>query len=209
MVSDDELLRACVRGFGEQLPSMKFVLLDLRHGAATIDDCRTARRAGSVVVAVCDGDDELAAVDAFDAGADDVICPPVRPNELLARLRAHARHHELRSNLLHLDFDAHTVTVAGRLVEVSTLEFNLLVVLTSEPGRDHSRSELRARCWDAHSAVGPRVIDGVVATLRRKLGPSAGLIETVRGYGYRFIGGATSSQRTSSRPISSRTTSNL
>ncbi len=197
--SDDEVLHAALAGIAEHLPEMRFVLLDLEHSQSTIDDCAAARRAGSVVVVICAADDEVTAVAAFEAGADDVVSRPIRPRELLARLRAHARHHELRSNLLHLDLDSRTVAVAGRLVDVSTLEFDLLVVLTSEPGRDLSREELLSRCWDAHSDVAPRVVDGVVTALRRKLGPSAGLIETVRGSGYRFIGGATSSRPDSSR----------
>lgn len=199
MTSDDEVLHNAVAGIAAHLPAMRFVLLDVERGAANIDDCRAARAAGSVVVVICASDDELTAVAAFDAGADDVISRPIRPQELHARLRAHARHHEVRSDLLHVDADARTVSVAGHQIAVSALEFDLLVVLTSKPGHTFTRRDLRELCWDAHAQVGPRVVDGVMTNVRRKLGPAAGTIESVRGAGYRFSGRPTSSRPTSSR----------
>jgi hypothetical protein len=85
-----------------------------------------------------------------------------------------------------LDAGDRTVDVQGRRVRLSPLEFGVLEALHGRPGKPVSRADLLAIVWGTEYAGGSNVVDVVVRALRRKLGASAGRIETVRGVGYRL-----------------------
>jgi hypothetical protein len=85
-----------------------------------------------------------------------------------------------------LDAGDRTVDVQGRRVQLSPLEFGVLEALHARPGKPVSRVDLLSIVWGTPYTGGSNVVDVVVRTLRRKLGTSAGRIETVRGVGYRL-----------------------
>jgi two-component system response regulator QseB len=124
----------------------------------------------------------------LDAGADDYLVKPFEVDELLARIRAMLRRHHASDLVVTLgggsvNIAARTAFRAdGREVELSGREAMLLLSLTRQPGRVHSREELRARVFD--SAESASIVDTYVHYLRRKLGPN--VVETVRGVGYRI-----------------------
>jgi DNA-binding response OmpR family regulator len=136
--------------------------------------------------------DEAARIAELDAGADDYVAGPVSMPELAARMRAQLRRARgfgtepavLRAGELALDLDARRCTVAGRAVELTRREFELLAALLRYPGRIHTREQLLELVW-ATDAINPKTVDGHVAALRRKLGPAVS-IATLRGLGYRL-----------------------
>ena len=138
----------------------------------------------------------------LDAGADDYLSKPFSPRELLARIRAVLRRRApetldavVEANGLRLDPSTHRVTrhVDGegsepRVAKMGPTEFRLLHFLMSHPERVHSRAQLLDRVWGDHVFIEERTVDVHVKRLREALAPvhSAGLIETVRGAGYRL-----------------------
>ncbi|HKE63184.1 MAG TPA: response regulator transcription factor [Micromonosporaceae bacterium] len=124
----------------------------------------------------------------LDAGADDYLVKPFEIDELLARVRAMMRRHHA-SDLV-ISIGAGKLNVAtrtawradGREVELSGREATLLQVLIKQPGRVHSRDELRTRVFRGTESAS--IVDTYVHYLRRKLGSK--VIETVRGIGYRI-----------------------
>ncbi|HEX3223228.1 MAG TPA: response regulator transcription factor [Nocardioides sp.] len=129
--------------------------------------------------------------DGLDYGADDYLTKPFDYVVLLARLRALLRRQSdprppvLSHGDVRLDPATHQVTVGDDEVSLSRREYDLLEFLLRHPGRVIAKSELLDRVWDARG-VGyePNTVEVYVGYLRRKLGP--GLIETVRGAGYRL-----------------------
>ncbi len=133
----------------------------------------------------------------FDAGADDYVAKPCRPQELIARLRALARRaqrvHEplglIDRGRVRIDTRARGATVDGSPLALTATEFALLVVLSREPGRVFSRAELLERVWHTSHAGYARNVDCHVARLRRKferLGVAPAPIAAVYGAGYRY-----------------------
>jgi DNA-binding response OmpR family regulator len=129
--------------------------------------------------------------DGLDYGADDYLTKPFDYVVLLARLRALLRRHSdprppvLSHGDVLLDPATRQVTVAGDDVSLSPREYELLEFLLRHPDRVVTKTELLDRVWDARG-VGyePNTVEVYVGYLRRKLGP--GVIETVRGAGYRL-----------------------
>jgi two-component system phosphate regulon response regulator PhoB len=94
---------------------------------------------------------------------------------------------------LQIDRAAHRVTVDGAEVELTPTEFRLLLLLAERKGRVQARSHLLQTVWDAAPDIQTRTVDMHVQRLRAKLGSAGDLIETVRGFGYRFNDEARSS----------------
>jgi DNA-binding response OmpR family regulator len=142
-----------------------------------------------MMVSAKDGPHDQA--DGLDYGADDYLTKPFDYVVLLARLRALLRRQSDRrpTVLTHrdvrLDPATREVTVAGEAVSLTPREHDLLEFLLRHPDRIVTKTELLDRVWDARG-VGyePNTVEVYVGYLRRKLGP--GLIETVRGAGYRL-----------------------
>jgi len=130
----------------------------------------------------------------FNMGADDYVTKPFRVQPLIHRIKALLRRSdtaEAGKNLLELhgieiDRTNHSVRNNGAELELTPTEFRMLWTLMSQPGRPFSRNELMetSRGEDANSLE--RTIDVHVRSLRKKLGDTTDLIETVRGVGYRF-----------------------
>ncbi|MDZ5457056.1 winged helix-turn-helix domain-containing protein [Azohydromonas lata] len=126
----------------------------------------------------------------LDAGADDYVVKPVDLQELAARLRAlvrraHGQPQELlRVQGVELDAASRSVRLEGELVQLSTREFDLLHALLLGAGRVLSREQLEQQLYRWGQEVESNAVEVHIHHLRRKLG--AGLIQTVRGVGYRI-----------------------
>lgn len=126
----------------------------------------------------------------LEFGADDYVVKPFSVREVSARIRAISRRRRAeptsRSDRLVVDRARRRVLVDGEPVDLTAKEFDLLAVLAEEPGRVVPRQELLSRVWDPVWHGSGKTLDVHVSGLRRKLG-DVGLIETVRGVGYRVV----------------------
>ncbi|MEQ8268263.1 response regulator transcription factor [Parvibaculum sp.] len=126
----------------------------------------------------------------FDAGADDYVAKPFYMEEVLARLRALLRRatghasSELECGPVRVDTRSSRVTVNGRAIKLTSLEYRLLSYMMHHQGRVISRTELVEHLYDQDFDRDSNTIEVFVGRLRRKLGKD--VIETVRGLGYRL-----------------------
>lgn len=143
--------------------------------------------------------EEADKISGLDAGADDYLTKPFSPKELLARIRAVLRRKAPEAldavvdvGGLRLDPSTRRVTRViddqPREVRLGPTEFRLLHFLMAHPERVHSRAQLLDRVWGDHVFIEERTVDVHIKRLRESLQPvdCAGLIETVRGAGYRM-----------------------
>ncbi|HEU4448698.1 MAG TPA: response regulator transcription factor [Gaiellaceae bacterium] len=144
---------------------------------------------------------ELEKVRGLKAGADDYITKPFGRQELLARVEAMLRragpgeeaHETYADGLLTVDFGERRVTVKGRPVELTPLEFRLLAAFVRHPGQLLAHDQLLELVWGDAFASSRDQVKLYVGYLRRKLeaaGAESSVIETVRGFGYRYRPGA-------------------
>lgn len=136
----------------------------------------------------------------LEVGADDYMVKPFRMRELVARVRANLRRHDLngergepganhgsyRRGPIALDGAAREVHVDALEVDLTPREFDLLALFMANPGRVFSRDYLLERVWAADSDVTDRTVDTHVQRLRKKLGPAAANLKTVWGIGYKL-----------------------
>ena len=175
------------------------VLLDLMlPGMDGLQICRHLRadtRTQSIrVLMLTARSEETDEIVGFNMGADDYVTKPFKVRPLMHRVKALLRRNEatdsvgerLSVNGIEIDRVQHTVTCNGEVLDLTPTEFRLLWTIASQPGRPFSRLELMdtSRGEDANALE--RTIDVHVRSLRKKMGPTADLIETVRGVGYRM-----------------------
>jgi len=139
--------------------------------------------------------DEADKVAGLEAWVDDYVTKPFSPRELKARIRAVLRRRSpesaqepLSAGRLRLDPATHRVTVDDKTVPLGPTEFRLLRFLLARPERVHSRTQLLDQVWGDHVYIEERTVDVHIRRLRLALEPFGhdGLIETVRGSGYRL-----------------------
>ncbi len=177
------------------------VLLDLMlPGMDGIEVCQRLRSdqllSDILVIMVTAKSEETDVVLGLGVGADDYIAKPFSPRELVARVRAVLRRGPRQDRdaagarlvFEHLVIDAarHEVLLEGQPVELTPAEFRLLRHLATSPGRVYTREELLQVIGGDETLILERNIDAHVKMVRRKLGAHRGLIETIRGVGYRF-----------------------
>jgi two-component system response regulator BaeR len=130
----------------------------------------------------------------LELGADDYICKPYSPREVVARVKAVLRRLAPAETIagpgsIVLDADRLRVRAGEREVELTAVEFHLLAALVRQPGRILSRGQLMNLIYDDQRIVSDRTIDSHIKKLRRKLAellPDAELIHAVYGVGYRY-----------------------
>jgi len=160
--------------------------------------CQEIRLTSDVPVIILSGrSDEFDQVLSFKVGADDYVIKPCRLRELAARMEAAvrrargvwpARHAQQVRRFcgLSMDYALRQATVDGRHLPLTLKEFDLLRLLTSEPGRVFAREEIMSEVWGYEGASDSRTLGVHMVSLRRKLGASI-RIETVRGVGFRLV----------------------
>jgi DNA-binding response OmpR family regulator len=165
-------------------------------GTSGLDICRGLRAAGFrepilILTALTSVEDR---VFGLDAGADDYLGKPFAIEELKARIRALARRPapsagaKIEIGDLALDPTTHDVSRAGRPVRLTAREFAFLELLARHPGQVFTQEHLIGALWDADASLGSNIVEVYVRSLRRKLdgGRRNGMIETIRGAGYRL-----------------------
>ena len=161
--------------------------------------CRQLRKISDVpIIMLTAREEEIDRILGLSLGADDYVVKPFSPRELVERVKAILRRVQPRPPqenqiLTHggliLDPGKHKVTLKGELVKLTSSEYKLLKTLMSSPGQVFSRDALLDRFYEHGETVIDRVIDVHVGKLRQKIeeDPSSPrLIQTVRGFGYRF-----------------------
>ena len=166
-----------------------------------LEVCKRLRAASSVpIIMLTARDDELDKVVGLELGADDYITKPFSIREFRSRVRALLRraaaprqdrraNEVIENNGLRVDVARRLVEMDGRPVQLTYVEFELLRMLASDPGRVYTRQMLLEGLWGGSEYREPRTIDVHVRHLREKLERDPrepALIQTVRGVGYRF-----------------------
>lgn len=177
------------------------ILLDLMlPDVSGMDVCRmlksqAATKAVPIIMVTARGE-EIDRVVGFEIGADDYVVKPFSVRELLLRISAILRRNRPESTevaqivdfgRLRIDRSAHRIWVDGAEIELTALEFRLLVTLYDRKNRVQSRSALLDDVWGIQADITTRTVDTHVKRLREKLESARDYIETVRGVGYRFV----------------------
>jgi DNA-binding response OmpR family regulator len=175
------------------------IVLDIMlPGMDGLQICRTLRAESDVPIIMLTArvtdDDRLAGL---EMGADDYVIKPFSPRELAARVRAVLRRlpgnrgpDKIKRGELSLDISKQEVVLAGRMLNLTTVEFKLLCVLARETGRVFSRAQLIEEALGYDFEGFDRTIDVHIFNLRRKMGTepgSPGYIKTVYGVGYKLL----------------------
>jgi two-component system phosphate regulon response regulator PhoB len=154
-------------------------------------DPRTARTPVIMLTAKAAEADRIVGL---ELGADDYVTKPFSPRELVARVKAILRRtaqqeqpeQVIRHGDLSVNVARHEVSYAGAPVALTATEFRILQFLASRPGRVMTRDDIIDAALGRDAAVFDRTIDVHVTAIRKKLGKGADLLETVRGFGYKF-----------------------
>lgn len=176
------------------------VLLDVMlPGEDGFSLCRTIRRRNRLPVIMLTARGDVAdRVTGLELGADDYVSKPFDPRELIARIHSVLRRVEPVASRSVLEFDglrldpaARSVEVRGVRVELTTMEYEFLLLMASNPGRDFSRDDILAALRGIDAQLLTRSVDILVSRLRAKLGDThkpGTFIHTIWGRGYRFVG---------------------
>ena len=139
--------------------------------------------------------EEIDKVLGLEMGADDYVTKPFGIREIMARVKAHLRRTTIDNKVieiynfdsLSIDISTHEVTIDGKQIKLSPLEFNLLKFFVTHQERVYSRDQLLDYVWGDESFVEQRTVDVHIRRLREKIEPEGTkLIKTIRGAGYRF-----------------------
>ena len=219
LIDDDrrhsELLRAYCKRFGIEVDCAydagegmrklartepDLLLLDIMlPGRDGFDVCREVRKSSNIpIIMLTARGDVIDRVSGLELGADDYVGKPFEPRELVARIQSILRRvaapedaKVLRFDGLEIDREARSVAVDGNAVELTSMEYELLLVLARNHGRKLSRDEILSALRGIDAAILTRSVDIMISRLRQKLGDSAKparFVQTVWGRGYSFIG---------------------
>jgi len=176
------------------------IVLDLmlpgRGGYEVLDEIRRREETRDIgVIVLTARRDEADRIKGLAGGADDYLTKPFSPEELVLRVGAVLRRLRapasaagpvLRAGAVAVDRAAHTVTVEGEPVDLTPIEYRLLLLLLERRGRVQTRPQLLEAVWESQPDIQTRTVDMHVQRLRAKLGTAGDSIETVRGFGYRY-----------------------
>nr|QXF14415.1 transcriptional regulatory protein BaeR [uncultured bacterium] len=172
------------------------ILLDIMlPGKDGIELCKEIRQFSNVPILMITAKvDEIDRLLGLELGADDYICKPFSPREVVARVKAVLRRTQrvesVEQSNFELNQDRLTVSVNGKEAVLTPVEFQLLKPLANKPGCIFAREQLMQNMYSDHRIVNNRTIDSHIKKLRKKLlsiNPEEELIQSVYGAGYRLI----------------------
>ena len=181
-----------------RLEKPAFIILDLMLPKMPgLDLCKVLKTdpatSGIPIMMLTAKAEEIDRIVGLEFGADDYVTKPFSPREVTLRIKAILRRGEAKRDGEHLtagpiqiDPTRHEVSVSGKPVSLTMLEFKLLCTLIERRGRVQERDRLLNDVWGYESAIDTRTVDTHVRRLRKKLGKAADAIESVRGFGYRL-----------------------
>ncbi len=174
------------------------IILDLMlPGTDGLEACKALKRENAytripVIMLTAKGD-ETDRVLGLELGADDYVVKPFSPKELVARVKAVLRRDEgktsgkvLQAGPVILDIEKYSVTVKGKVIEVTTTELKILELLMGKQGYVFDRERILDHVWGNDKVVLDRTIDVHIKNLREKLGASGEMIKNIRGVGYKL-----------------------
>jgi len=189
-LSDGMEVEAWVR---ENKPNL--IILDIMlPGRDGIEICKNIRIFSRVpIIMVTARIEEIDRLLGLELGADDYICKPFSPREVVARVKAVLRRvndgQAIQAQGLVLDEHTYRATLHGRNLELTAVEFKLLQLLVEHPGRIFSRQQIMERIYHEERFVSDRTVDSHIKKLRRKIetvDSQTTLIQSVYSVGYKF-----------------------
>ncbi|MGC1454070.1 MAG: response regulator [Nitrospirota bacterium] len=171
------------------------ILLDIMlPGRDGIQICRELRTFSSVpIIMVTARVEEIDRLLGLELGADDYVCKPFSPREVVARVKAVLRRTRdgqfMQAQGLILDEQRYRATLHGSDLELTAVEFKLLQLLIEHPGRIYGRQQIMEKVYPDDRFVSDRTVDSHIKKLRRKIeavDPESALIQSVYGVGYKF-----------------------
>lgn len=177
------------------------IVLDLMlPGMDGLEVCKHVRQnprtADVPIIMLTAKGEEVDRIVGFEIGADDYVVKPFSPRELVLRVKAIMKRLESATRTdnadmytwgsLTVDTIKHIACVGKKEVELTPIEFNLLVLFLKRKGRVQTRDVLLNDVWGIDAFITTRTVDTHVKRLRQKLGKAGDYIQTVRGIGYRF-----------------------
>ena len=175
--------------------SPALILLDLMlPGKDGLEICKEIRSFSNVpIIMVTARVEEIDRLLGLELGADDYICKPFSPREVVARVKAVLRRSgpqpQQESQILRLDEERYQATLQGKKLDLTAVEFQLLSILAINPGRIFSRNQLMDRIYSDQRIVCDRTIDSHIKKLRKKIAvvaPELELIHSIYSVGYKY-----------------------
>jgi phosphate regulon transcriptional regulator PhoB len=178
--------------------SVDLIILDIMlPGMDGLEVCKKIKQekelAAIPIIMLTAKGEEIDRIVGLELGADDYIVKPFSPRELILRIKAILRRsasedeqQNVKIGEVTVDIPRHKVTVSGKEVEMTPMEFKLLLTLMRRKGRVQSRDRLLNDVWDISADVNTRTVDTHIKRLREKIGRAGIKIKTVRGLGYKF-----------------------
>ena len=173
------------------------MMMPVMDGVETCEKIRNISELKNVMIAFLTArGEDYSQIAGFDAGADDYILKPIKPKVLMSRVKAlmnrshkniaptsHKLDHITAGNI-EIDLKKYIVSFEGVEIHLPKKEFQLLVLLSSEPGVVHTREQIMDEIWGSEVVVGDRTIDVHIRKLREKFGEKR--ISTIKGVGYKI-----------------------
>jgi two-component system alkaline phosphatase synthesis response regulator PhoP len=173
------------------------IILDIMMpGMDGVELCKELREspdfAETLIIFLTARGEDYSQIAGFEVGADDYITKPVKPRVLLARVKAllkrkgktKADQNVIDVGGLIIDLNKRDVTIGGSSIHLPKIEFDILVLLVSYPGKIFTREEIYAKIWGNEVFVSDRTLDVHIRKLREKIGKE--YIKTIKGVGYGF-----------------------
>lgn len=175
--------------------SPALILLDLMlPGKDGLEICKEIRNFSNVpIIMISARVEEIDRLLGLELGADDYICKPFSPREVVARVKTVLRRSSPQSQeehqLLTLDEERYQAILQGKKLDLTAVEFKLLSILAKKPGRIYSRNQLMDRLYSDQRIVCDRTIDSHIKKLRKKIAaaaPELEVIHSIYGVGYKY-----------------------
>jgi two-component system alkaline phosphatase synthesis response regulator PhoP len=173
------------------------IILDIMMpGLDGVELCKDLRESDdftdTLIVFLTARGEDYSQIAGFEVGADDYITKPVKPRVLLARVKAllkrkgkvKAEQNVIDLSNLIIDLNKRDVIIAGNSIHLPKIEFDILVLLVSYPGKIFTREEIYSKIWGNEVFVSDRTLDVHIRKLREKIGND--YIKTIKGVGYGF-----------------------